>query len=126
MLFRSQSKDSSKPKDVDNPNIEAENVTVDSSIFEYKTLKVDSTSKRVYIDDKEIVLTKKEYEILNLLTSNKNKIFSREEILKLVWKDESYVLERTVDVHIARLRKKLLQYGELIINRSGYGYSFNV
>ena len=129
VIFRyqkEQSKDSSKPKDVDNPNIEAENVTVDSSIFEYKTLKVDSTSKRVYIDDKEIVLTKKEYEILNLLTSNKNKIFSREEILKLVWKDESYVLERTVDVHIARLRKKLLQYGELIINRSGYGYSFNV
>ena len=77
VIFRyqkEQSKDSSKPKDVDNPNIEAENVTVDSSIFEYKTLKVDSTSKRVYIDDKEIVLTKKEYEILNLLTSNKNKI----------------------------------------------------
>ena len=47
-------------------------------------------------------------------------------ILQKVWKDESYVLERTVDVHIARLRKKIGVYGECIVNRSGYGYSFNI
>lgn len=94
--------------------------------FIYETLVVDANDKRVYIDKDEIILTKKENEILILLTQNANKIFSRDEILKLVWKDESYVLERTVDVHIARLRKKLGKYGDLIINRSGYGYSFQI
>jgi DNA-binding response OmpR family regulator len=53
------------------------------------------------------------------------RIFTREEILQNVWKDESYVLERTVDVHVARLRKKLNEYSIYITNRSGYGYSFN-
>lgn len=92
--------------------------------FTFEDLIVDAYDKRVYIGSNEIILTKKENEILILLTQNVNKIFSRDEILKLVWKDESYVLERTVDVHIARLRKKLGKYGDLIINRSGYGYSF--
>lgn len=113
-------------KEKNNPEPLESEKQENTNLFEYKSLQIDTKSKRVYIDSEEIVLTKKEYEILNLLTSNKSKIFSREEILKLVWKDESYVLERTVDVHIARLRKKLQQYGELIINRSGYGYSFNI
>lgn len=88
-------------------------------------LVVDTFEKRVYVGDEEIVLTKKENEILILLISHQNKIFSREDILKLVWKNESYVLDRTVDVHIARLRKKLGEYGNMIINRSGYGYCFH-
>lgn len=92
--------------------------------FIYEELVVDGLEKRVHIGKEEIILTKKENEILILLTGATNKIFSREDILKLVWKDESYVLERTVDVHIARLRKKLGKYGDLIINRSGYGYCF--
>ena len=50
------------------------------------------------------------------------KIFSREDILNKVWSDDSYVLERTVDVHITRLRKKLGEQGKHIANRSGYGY----
>ncbi len=95
-------------------------------IFIYEELKVDHIDKRVYILDEEIILTKKENEILNLLTQNINKIFSREDILKLVWREETYVLDRTIDVHIARLRKKLGKYGDCIINRSGYGYSFHI
>lgn len=87
-------------------------------------LVVNATDKRVYIGTNEIILTKKECDILILLTKYPNKIFSRDDILKLVWRNESYVLERTVDVHIARLRKKLVEYGDLIINRSGYGYCF--
>lgn len=102
------------------------NTSTESEIFNHESLSVDPNSKRVYVDNEEIVLTKKENEILILLTQNINKIFSRDEILKLVWKDESYVLERTVDVHIARLRKKLGKYGNLIINRSGYGYSLHI
>ncbi len=93
--------------------------------YSYQQLKVDFIDKRVYIGGQEIILTKKESEILVLLTKYIGKIFSRDDILKKVWKDESYVLERTVDVHIARLRKKLGKYGDFIINRSGYGYCFN-
>ncbi len=89
-------------------------------------LVIDIPDKRVYLSGSEIVLTKKENDILILLTGSQNKIFSREDILKLVWKNESYVLDRTVDVHIARLRKKLGEYGNMIINRSGYGYSFQL
>ena len=97
----------------------------DERVYVLNDLKVDFENKRVFIGGEEVVLTKKENEILILLTKNIAKIFSREEILKEVWKEESYVLERTVDVHIARLRKKLGKYGEMIINRSGYGYCFN-
>ncbi len=89
-------------------------------------LVIDTQDKRVYLSGNEIVLTKKENEILILLTASQNKIFSREDILKYVWRNESYVLDRTVDVHIARLRKKLGEYGNMIINRSGYGYSFQL
>lgn len=95
-----------------------------NSRFVFGKLVVDASDKRVYIGSEEILLTKKECEILILLTQHCNKIFSREDILKLVWKNKSYVLERTVDVHIARLRKKLHEYGNLIVNRSGYGYCF--
>lgn len=96
----------------------------DAGRLVFGKLVVDTAEKRVYINKEEIMLTKKECEILILLTSHCNKIFSREDILKLIWKNESYVLERTVDVHIARLRKKLHEYGNFIINRSGYGYCF--
>lgn len=94
--------------------------------FIHKNLTIEYNNKMVLIDGKEIVLTKKEYEILVLLTKNPNKIYSREDILQQVWKEESYVLDRTVDVHIARLRKKLGNCGEWIINRSGYGYCLHI
>ena len=68
------------------------------------------------------VAGKKEFEILNMLAQSPGKIFSREDILNKVWSDDSYVLERTVDVHITRLRKKLGEQGKHIANRSGYGY----
>ena len=82
-------------------------------------LVIDCNEHRVYIKGKEIFLTKKENDILVLLVKYPNKIFSRDDILKLVWKNESFVLDRTVDVHIARLRKKMGNYGDMIINRSG-------
>lgn len=96
---------------------------VEKNEYTFGILKILIAEKRVYVDGEEIFLTKKEMEILALLSKYPGKIFSRDDILKLVWKDESYVLERTVDVHIARLRKKLGKAGNLIVNRSGYGYS---
>ncbi len=95
-------------------------------IFTHRNLKIEYDRKRVYVNDSEISLTKKENEILTLLAKNPNKLFSRDDILQMVWKEESYVLERTVDVHIARLRKKLGNCGDWIVNKSGYGYSMHI
>lgn len=87
-------------------------------------LRIDTNEKQVYLDEKPLELTKKEFEILHLLAKNSPHVFKREEILDKIWKNEAFVLERTVDVHITRLRKKLGKYGNHLINRSGYGYSF--
>ncbi len=66
----------------------------------------------------------KEFEILKLLLENKGNVFSREEILSRIWKDEVYVLDRTIDVNITRLRKKIGPYGKNIVTRLGFGYCF--
>lgn len=88
-------------------------------------LRVDTTEKRVYIADNEITLTRKEYDILVLLMSTPGHIFSRDDILAKVWPDDVLVLDRSVDVSIARLRKKLgSEYARCIVSRSGYGYVF--
>ena len=90
----------------------------------YETLVIDITKKKVCIDGEEIPLTKKEFEILFLLLQNKGRVFSREDILARVWSDEVYVLDRTIDVNITRLRKKIGIYGKRIVTRLGYGYCF--
>jgi len=95
------------------------------SVIVIGDMKLDLLSKHLEIKDRSIILTKKEFEILNLLMQNPQKLFTREEILCKVWENESYVLERTVDVHVARLRKKLEEYNAYITNRPGYGYAFN-
>jgi DNA-binding response OmpR family regulator len=100
-------------------------INKDADIITAGDLKMNLNAKTLEIKDKGILLTKKEFEILSLLMQHPQQIFTREAILENVWKDESYVLERTVDVHVARLRKKMDEYGAFIINRPGYGYSFN-
>ena len=105
---------------------ETQKTAAEEDTFIHHTLKIEYGKKRVLVEDVEIALTKKEHEILELLAKAPGKIFSREDILQLVWKEESYVLERTVDVHIARLRKKIGNYGELIVNRSGFGYTMHL
>ena len=90
----------------------------------YKTLTLDIVKKKVLINGEEVPLTKKEFEILKLLLQNKGRVFSREDILNKVWSDEVYVLDRTIDVNITRLRKKIGNYGKCIVTRLGYGYCF--
>lgn len=90
----------------------------------YQTLVIDITKKKVSIDEEEVALTKKEFEILFLLLQNKGRVFSREDILSRIWSDEVYVLDRTIDVNITRLRKKIGIYGKRIVTRLGYGYCF--
>ena len=90
----------------------------------YKTLTIDISKKKAIIDGEEVSLTKKEFEILFLLLQNQGRVFSREDILGKVWSDEVYVLDRTIDVNITRLRKKIGVYGKCIVTRLGYGYCF--
>ena len=95
-------------------------------LLEYKGLSLNVSQKKVCINGTEISLTKKEFEILLLFLQNKGRVFSREDILAKVWQDEVFVLDRTIDVNITRLRKKLGNYGNHITTRTGYGYGFKV
>lgn len=88
------------------------------------SLIIDLDSKVVAVDGEKIELTKTEYNILVLLVENEGRIYSRSDILEKAWDNNGIVLERTVDVHIARLRKKIGRYGDNIVNRTGYGYIF--
>jgi DNA-binding response OmpR family regulator len=94
--------------------------------WKHDGLKIDITTNSVTIDDNEVSLTKKEFEILSLLAQASPKVLTRAEILSSVWGDNEYVLDRTVDVHITRLRKKLGDYANVIVNRSGFGYYLNL
>lgn len=88
-------------------------------------LRIDVVRKMVYVEDVAVVLPKKELEILTLLASHPGRIYSREEMINELWEDAPYVLDRTVDVHIARIRSKLGVCKGYLTNRSGYGYSMN-
>ena len=91
-------------------------------IIEYQTLRIDTNSKQCSIDRKIISLTKKEYELLVLLITNPDYVYSREEILEQLWKNS--VSLRTVDTTVSRLRKKLGKYSENLQTKIGFGYSF--
>ena len=95
------------------------------NMLECGRIKIDIESKLVYMDGEKVVFSKKEFEVLSLLASNPGKIFSREDLITELWKDAPYVLDRTVDVHIARIRSKLGPCKSYLTNRSGYGYIFN-
>lgn len=86
-------------------------------------LSINLQKKEVKVGGAEIRLSPKEYGILVLLASEPGRSFSREDILADVWRGESYVLDRTVDVHIARIRRKLEHSQLRLVNRQGYGYS---
>ena len=87
-------------------------------------LVVDTISKTVTIDDARVELTRTEFDLLALLLSHRGQVFSRQELLDLVWPDDVIVTERTVDVNITRLRKKLGGYASCILTRQGFGYFF--
>ena len=93
-------------------------------VLTYEKLEMQVDTKKVLLDGKEVPFTKKEFEILKLFLENKNRVFTREEMLSRVWSDEVVVLDRTIDVNITRLRKKIGEYGRNIVTRLGYGYCF--
>jgi DNA-binding response OmpR family regulator len=99
------------------PDMETDQMT-------YKDLIVDPKKKEISVLGEVINLTRKEFEILTLLLKNMGQYISRDEILQRIWKDDVIVTERNVDVNIARLRKKIGDYGKNIKGKSGYGYCF--
>lgn len=102
----------------------ADRLEEDSKSIVFEGLRIDLARKVCTLDGELLPLTKKEFEILALLLSSRRKIFSREEILHHVWSDEVIVLDRTIDVNITRLRRKIGPYGDHIVTRLGYGYGF--
>jgi len=91
----------------------------------FNDLTIDIHTKEVFIKSQKIELTKTEYKLLIFLLNNSNRVVSREEIIDTIWSETPYITERTVDVHITRLRKKLENYAHLITNQAGFGYRFN-
>ncbi|GHT16133.1 DNA-binding response regulator [Bacteroidia bacterium] len=87
---------------------------------------IDLELKELSIGAKKILLTKTEFELIVFLAEKPERIYSREEIIDSVWHETPYITERTVDVHITRLRKKLGEHASLISNRAGFGYRFNI
>lgn len=96
-----------------------------TNLLKIGKLSIDLELKEVRINNTEINLTKTEFELLKLFSKNPDSLFSRQRIIANVWSETPYITERTVDVHIARLRKKLAKYNDIIANRTGYGYYFN-
>lgn len=91
--------------------------------IEFETLIVDLDKKECSLDGKEVSLTKTEYNLLVFLLNNKNKVYTRREIMQNVWDTE--VSLRAVDTTVSRLRKKIGQVGKHIVTKLGFGYGFN-
>ena len=90
----------------------------------FEGIVVNKADMSLMVDGENVKTTRKEIELLCYLLTHRGQILSRDHLLNNVWDSNGYVLERTVDVHITHLRRKLGQYGKRIITKSGYGYMF--
>ena len=96
-----------------------------ANIIAIDGLELNLDNKSVIVDNENVPFTKKEFELLQVLMENPNKVLSRDDLLKMVWSDDVCVVARTVDVNITRIRKKIGKYGSRIVARQGFGYSFS-
>lgn len=87
-------------------------------------IEIDDEKKSVKVDGRPVSLSRTEYDLLKLLAHNPGKVFSRSDLISAIWPANVIVTERTVDVSITRLRKKIGEYGEKIVSRHGFGYCF--
>ncbi len=97
--------------------------TAPESVITIGDLTIDRTSYTIKVKNREISLPKKEFELLYFLAQNQNKVYSREELLLKIWGTDVYVLARTVDVHIRKVREKIGD--DYITTVKGVGYKFN-
>lgn len=98
---------------------------VSPETLRYDHLVLNLNTKTVSVDGEEVAFTKTEFELLRLLLEHKGRVFSRQELIDHVWPCDVMVLDRTVDVNITRMRKKIGRYAPCISTRLGYGYYFN-
>ncbi|MDR0686414.1 MAG: response regulator transcription factor [Dysgonamonadaceae bacterium] len=91
----------------------------------FRRVVLNCNSKTLEVNGQNVFITRKEFELLLLLIKEQGKLLTREDILERVWRSETCVLGRTVDVHIARIRGKIGEYGVCLICRVGYGYLFD-
>lgn len=92
----------------------------------HESLVMDLTKMTVTVDGQPVLLTKTEFEILKVFLENRGQVFSRQELLDKVWPRDVVVTDRTVDVNITRMRKKIGRYSSCIVTRHGFGYLFVV
>lgn len=95
-------------------------------VLTYEGLTMDLTKMTVTVDGNPVQLTKTEYELLKLFLEHRGQVFSRQEVLDRVWPHDVVVTDRTVDVNITRMRKKIGRYSSCIVTRHGFGYLFVV
>ena len=94
-------------------------------LITYQGIVMNLDKKTVTIDGEEIAFTKTEFELLHLLLDERGRVFSRQELIDRVWPKDVLVLDRTVDVNITRLRKKIGHFAKCIVTRLGFGYYFD-
>ena len=94
------------------------------NILKYQGLELDLDKKTVSIEGKQVAFTKTECELLHTLLDEKGRVFSRQELINRIWPSDVLVLDRTVDVNITRLRKKIGPFSKCIVTRLGFGYLF--
>lgn len=99
--------------------------TQQSNTLRYQGIEMNLDKKIVSIEGEDIPFTKTEFELLHLLLDERGRVFSRQELIDRVWPKDVLVLDRTVDVNITRLRKKIGPYAKCIVTRLGFGYYFD-
>lgn len=95
------------------------------SVINYQGLQLNLDKKSVTVDGESVPFTKTEFELLRLLLEERGKVFSRQELIDRVWPKDVMVLDRTVDVNITRMRKKIGKFSKCIVTRLGFGYYFD-
>ena len=96
------------------------------NVITFEGLVLDLGKKTTTVDGENVSLTKTEFELLTLLMQHRGQVFSRQQIFDAVWPEDVVVSDRTVDVNITRMRKKIGRYGSYIVSRQGFGYVFEV
>jgi DNA-binding response OmpR family regulator len=96
----------------------------ETGLISFEGLVLDLSKKTTVVDGESVGLTKTEFELLGLLLKHRGQVFSRQQIFDAVWPEDVVVSDRTVDVNITRMRKKIARYGKFIVCRQGYGYVF--
>ena len=87
-------------------------------------IEMNLDNKTVCVDGEDIQFTKTEFGLLRLFLEERGRVFSRQELIDRIWQKDVFVLDRTVDVNITRLRKKIGRYSKCIVTRLGFGYCF--